>query len=283
MDQPDADQTRPSADPAALSPADLHFSPSTPDTDCAEGAPTAVRSRLALALDVDDAVVAIRLAADLAPWFGVAKVGLQLYGAAGPAIVQELIDQGMAVFVDLKLADIPTTVRKATRVLGALGASYVTLHAFTGLAMLRAGVEGLAAGAEAAGLDAPNSLAVTVLTSDDTAPAHILPARVGLAVEAGCSGVVCAADDLARVRELAPQLLTMVPGIRPGGAPAHDQARAATPGQAISSGADVLVLGRAVTEATDRRRAAAAVAAEVWAASMQSGAGSSHPRWQRAR
>ena len=106
-----------------------------------EAAPS-LRSRLALALDVDDAVEAQRLARELKGWFGVAKVGLELFSAAGPAVVQMLINDGYEVFLDLKMADIPTTVRKAANVLGALGVSYLTLHAFAGPAVLRAGVEG---------------------------------------------------------------------------------------------------------------------------------------------
>ena len=117
-----------------------------------EPVPRSVRGRLALALDVDDAVEAARLARQLRPWFGVAKVGLELFSAAGPEVVQSLIDNGYDVFLDLKMADIPTTVNRAARVLGALGVSYLTLHAFAGSAVLRAGVEGLAEGAEKAGL-----------------------------------------------------------------------------------------------------------------------------------
>src|SRR5579875_3004897 len=124
--------------------------------------PAALRRRLALALDVDDAVAAQRLAKELSPWFGIAKVGLELFSAAGPSVVQMLIDDGYDVFLDLKMADIPNTVRKAANVLGALGVSYLTLHAFAGPNVLRAGVEGLTEGAERAGLPVPKALAVTV-------------------------------------------------------------------------------------------------------------------------
>ncbi len=224
---------------------------------------TPLRSRLALALDVDDAVEAQRLARELRPWFGVAKVGLELFSAAGPGVVQMLIDDGYQVFLDLKMADIPTTVRKAARVLGALGVSYLTLHAFAGSAVLRAGVEGLTEGAERAGLEVPAVLAVTVLTSDADAPPHILSKRVAAAAEARCAGVVCAASDVAEAKEIAPRLLTVVPGLRPAGTPVHDQARAATPGQALANGADILVIGRAVTAAGDRPAAAAELVASL--------------------
>jgi orotidine-5'-phosphate decarboxylase len=226
-------------------------------------APPELRARLALALDVDDAVEAQRLAAQLSPWFGVAKVGLELFSAAGPQVVQMLIDDGYRVFLDLKMADIPTTVRKAARVLGALGVSYLTLHAFAGPAVLRAGVEGLTEGAERAGLPIPAALAVTVLTSDDEAPPHILGKRVAAAVEARCAGVVCAAADVKEAKQLAPRLLAVVPGLRPAGSPLHDQVRSATPAEAISAGADLLVIGRAVTAATDRTAAASKLVATL--------------------
>ncbi len=231
-----------------------------------EPVPPSVRSRLALALDVDDAVVAARLARQLRPWFGVAKVGLELFSAAGPSVVQLLIDEGYDVFVDLKMADIPTTVNRAARVLGALGASYLTLHAFPGPNVLRAGVEGLLEGAENAGLAPPAALAVTILTSDADAPPHILSKRVAAAVEARCAGVVCSTADVHEAKQLAPRLLAVVPGLRPAGAPVHDQVRAATPAEAIAAGADLLVIGRAVTAAPDREAAAAALTASLVAA-----------------
>ena len=114
-----------------------------------------MRARLAVALDVDDPVAALRLARELQPWFGVAKVGLELYSAAGPDIVGGLTDLGLDVFCDLKLHDIPTTVGRAARVIGALGARYLNFHAQGGVAMLTAGVDGFLAGAAEAGLDAP--------------------------------------------------------------------------------------------------------------------------------
>lgn len=222
-----------------------------------------VRRRLALVLDTDDMVEAHRLAVQMRPWFGVAKVGLELFSAAGPDVIADLRDLGYQVFLDLKLFDIPTTVNRATRVLGALGVEYLTLHATGGVDMLKAGVEGLYHGAEAAGLDVPVSLAVTVLTSDDSAPPHIVPNRVRVALEGGCGGLILAAGDLQTARELAPRLRRVVPGIRPAGSPIHDQARAATPQEAIANGADLLVIGRAVTQADDPIAAAAAIAAAI--------------------
>ncbi|HEV7722209.1 MAG TPA: orotidine-5'-phosphate decarboxylase [Iamia sp.] len=222
-----------------------------------------VRRRLALVLDCDDMVEATRLAREMQPWFGVAKVGLELYSAVGPDVIAPLREMGYEVFVDVKLHDIPTTVGRASRVLGALGASYVTMHAFGGREMLRAGDQGLLEGAAAAGLPEPTSLAVTILTSDAGAPPHILGKRLTAAMEAGCGGLVCAASDLEEARTIAPTMTRVVPGIRLAGDAVHDQARPATPGEAATAGADILVIGRTVTRAIDRRAAAAAVAAEV--------------------
>lgn len=216
-----------------------------------------LRRKLCLVLDVDDLEVARRLGQQLRPWFGVAKVGLELFSAAGPDAIETMVDLGYEVFADLKLHDIPTTVGRASRVLGSLGASYVTMHAFGGVDMLRAGVEGLATGAEQAGLDVPCALAVTILTSDGGAPPHVLPQRVTAAVEAGCGGIVCAVSDVAEARRIGPELTIVTPGIRLAGGATHDQARAATPQEAVDAGADLLVIGRAVTHAEDPVVAAA--------------------------
>lgn len=225
----------------------------------AAAAPDEVRARLAVALDVDDSVAALRLARELRPWFGVAKVGLELYSAAGPDVVGALVDLGYDVFADLKFHDIPTTVGRAARVVGALGATYLNFHAQGGLPMLQAGVEGFLAGAESAGLAAPIPLAVTILTSEADAPPDLLAARVQAALDAGCGGVVCAVTDVAAVKAQGPELVAVVPGIRPAGADVHDQARAGTPLEAVSAGADILVIGRAVTQADDPAGAAAAI------------------------
>jgi orotidine-5'-phosphate decarboxylase len=233
--------------------------------DLASGAPPDVRSRLALALDVDDVVDAGRLVRLLSPWFGVAKVGLELYTAAGPEAIESLVADGVAVFADLKLLDIPTTVEKAARVVGTLGATYLTVHTRAGVDHLRAGVQGFAAGARAVDLADPVVLGVTVLTSEPADP-DALAARLAVAVDAGAGGLVCAASDLPVARALASGLVTVVPGIRPAGVGADDQARPATPGTAIGAGADLLVIGRAVTRADDPAAAAAAIAAEVAAA-----------------
>ncbi len=227
------------------------------------GLDPAMRAKMALALDVDDLVEATRYARQLAPWFGVAKVGLELFAAAGPDAVGAMIDMGYDVFLDIKLHDIPTTVHKAASVAGALGVSYLTMHAHGGPAMLKAGVEGFTEGARQAGLPDPTALAITVLTSDADAPDHIVPARLRVAVEAGCGGIVCAASDLKDIREMAPRTLRVVPGIRAAGANRHDQPKAVTPAEALQAGADLLVIGRAVTEADDPAAAADALLGDI--------------------
>ena len=107
------------------------------------------------------------------------------------------------------------------------------------------------------------TLGVTVLTSDGGAPDHIVPQRVRVAAEAGCGGLVCAAKDLQDARTLAPRLIRVVPGIRPAGVASHDQANVATPGEAMAQGADVLVIGRAVTAADDPAAAAEGIVADL--------------------
>jgi orotidine-5'-phosphate decarboxylase len=241
----------------------------TPDDPGAPGGPPVAQldlddlpeqgpwDHLAIALDVDDVVVALRLAQELQPWFRVAKVGLELFSSAGPEVIGSLTGLGYDVFCDLKLHDIPTTVSKAARVIGSLGASYLTVHTAGGVDMVRGANEAFLAGAVGAGLPAPTLLGVTVLTSDpDTSQ---LRPRLQVALDAGCEGVVCAAPDLAEVLAAAPQLVTVVPGIRPDGSDHDDQARVATPRQAIEAGADLLVIGRAVTAADDPASAAAAI------------------------
>jgi orotidine-5'-phosphate decarboxylase len=221
------------------------------------------RGRLVLALDVDDLVPALRLARELKPWFGTMKVGFELYTAAGPEAITSLVDLGVDVFADLKLHDIPNTVGRAARVIGALGARYLTLHTAGGPAMVRAGVEGLREGAAGAEAPEPTALGVTVLTSEPEATARLLRQRVTAGLDGGCQGLVCGVPDIATVRQLAPRAVLATPGIRPEGAPADDQGRVATPRQAIAAGADLLVVGRPVTHADDPAAAAADLVASL--------------------
>jgi len=211
----------------------------------------AARDHLAIALDLPNLDEALQLAREVAPWFGVAKVGLELYSAAGPGAVEPLHDLGLRVFCDLKLHDIPTTVGRAARVLGRLGVSYLNFHAAGGVDMLRAGVEGVREGAQEAGRAVPVPLAVTVLTSDPDASAF--DGRLANAIESGCGGVVCSVQEIERVKRARKDFVTVVPGVRLEDGDTHDQARIGTPTQVAAAGADVLVVGRSVSAATDRR------------------------------
>jgi orotidine-5'-phosphate decarboxylase len=224
---------------------------------------TNARDRLAIALDTPDLDSAVSIAKAVQPHIGIAKVGLQLFSAAGHQAVRTMRDTGMNVFLDVKLHDIPNTVYGASKVLGSLGARYLTVHAAGGEAMLKAAMKGLSEGANEAGLPTPTVLAVTVLTSEPHASPELLNERLTAARAAGCGGVVCAATDLPLIKRAAPDILAVVPGIRPAGVPTHDQGRVATPGAAIHDGADILVIGRAVTAADDPAAAAEAIAGEV--------------------
>jgi orotidine-5'-phosphate decarboxylase len=225
-------------------------------------APPEVRDRLAMPLDVGDLDAALAMARTVAPWFGIAKVGYELYGEAGPEAFARLQELGFAVFCDLKLHDIPTTVERGAAALARHGVRFMNAHAAGGADMLRAFVAGAHEGAAGAGLEPPLTLAVTVLTSD--ADASPFDARLLTARKSGCDGVVCSGMELDRVR--AAGLRAMVPGVRPAGTAIDDQARVVTPGDAIARGADWIVVGRPVTRADDPAAAAAALAAEVGAA-----------------
>jgi len=228
-----------------------------------DNVPLEVKSRLALALDVDDFIDARRLAGSLFDFFGTVKVGLELYAAAGPDSVGVFTEAGFDVFCDLKLHDIPTTVHKAARVVGSVGARWVTAHAAGGEEMLKAAVDGLKEGAESVGLPTPGVLGVTVLTSDSIKNEEIILSRCETALKAGCEGIICAAPDLQATSSFSEKLIRVVPGLRLAGANSHDQVRVATPMEAISGGADILVIGRMVTEAENPIEASEELVSEL--------------------
>jgi orotidine-5'-phosphate decarboxylase len=232
--------------------------------------PSTAAGRIVAALDTADPARAEALAGALAPpRCGVLKVGLELFGAAGPDAVRRVAARA-PVFLDLKLHDIPNTVAGAVRALLPLRPAMLTLHAAGGAAMLRAARDA----AEAAGAARPVLLAVTVLTSLDAgalaetgaadAPEAQALRLARLAVENGADGLVCSPREAAAVRgALGAAPLLVVPGVRPAGSAAGDQARTATPAEAVAAGADWIVLGRPLTGAPDPAAAAAAVAAEL--------------------
>lgn len=225
---------------------------------------------LIAALDTGDVAQARAWAASVLPPCGMVKLGLEFFAANGPAGVQAL--GGVPLFLDLKFHDIPSTVAGAVRSVLALRPRLLTLHAAGGAAMLRAA----RAAAETAGEGRPRLLAVTVLTSLDAAalretgvadaPGAQVLRLARLALEAGADGLVCAPTEVARLRSaLGPAPLLVVPGIRPAGEAADDQARTLTPRAAAEAGADWLVVGRPITRAADPHAAAAGLAAEIGA------------------
>jgi len=223
-----------------------------------------MKPRAIVALDVPDSTGADALITRLGAGADFVKIGSELFTAAGPAFVRRMGDDRREVFLDLKWHDIPTTVRNAARAAAKLGVRLVTVHASGGRAMLEAAVEG--AGSTC------GVLAVTVLTSLDASAlgeawGRSIPRMedevlrlAELARSAGAHGIVCSGAEAAAVRaKYGNTLRLLIPGIRLPGGDAHDQARVVTPEAAVAAGASYLVLGRAVTAATDPREALATV------------------------
>ncbi len=221
------------------------------------------KDRLIVALDVPDLDRARSLADRLAGSVGMFKVGSELFTAAGPAVVRELVSRGERVFLDLKYHDIPNTVAGAVAAASRLGVSLLDVHALGGRAMLEAAVAALST-------DTTRLLAVTILTSHDEEGLRQVGVRTPiqeavrrlalLAYEAGAHGAVCSPHEVGLVREVCgPRFLILTPGIRPEGASRGDQSRAATPAAALAAGADYLVVGRPITQAPDPRAAAQAI------------------------
>jgi len=224
------------------------------------------RAPIAVALDAPDLDTAAYWADLVTPHVSTLKVGLELYLRFGPEAVASVRGpRGVDVFLDLKLHDIPATVAGAARAVARLHPDVLTVHAAGGPDVIRAAVEA-----------APSTMiaAVTLLTS--LGPADLdrigvtgpLPDAVRrlavLAVAAGARGLVCSPREVAAVRaEVGPDVTLITPGIRPPGAAAHDQARTATPEEALRAGADLLVIGRPITSAPDPGAAAAAIAAPL--------------------
>jgi orotidine-5'-phosphate decarboxylase len=243
-------------------------------------------SPIVLALDTPDLEEARAWAAAAGQAVAMVKVGLELFGAQGPAAVRALRADGHRVMLDLKLHDIPATVGRAVAALDPLDVDLLTVHASGGAAMLRAALQ--------AATGRTTVAAVTVLTSLDADDLGVLGfgqpdttterlARVALG--AGCRALVCSPLEVARLRALAGPGVTLVcPGVRPpgpeaagegtadrrgiatGGVTGDDQARVATPGAALAAGADLLVVGRPITRAADPAAAAGAISAEALAA-----------------
>ncbi len=219
-----------------------------------------------MALDTQDAMQAAELARRLAGTVDYVKVGMELFYAAGKTGYREVAEAGVPVFLDLKLHDIPNTVAQGLRSLMRLdpAPAIINVHATGGPAMMRAAAEAVNGRAKL--------IAVTLLTSlgEEDAAAVGLDAALGtndhvanlaeLARDCGLDGVVCSPHDLGLVRQACgPDFLTVVPGIRPAGSDAGDQKRIATPQAAQAAGADILVIGRPITQAENPIAAAAEI------------------------
>jgi len=228
---------------------------------------------IAVALDAPSLDTAARWANLVTPHVSTVKIGLELYLRYGPEAVASVRGaSNVAVFLDLKLNDIPATVAGAARSVARLRPELLTVHAVGGMAAVRAAVEA-----------APDTkiVAVTVLTSLSDADLERLGVAgpvgdavrrlAALAVEAGARGVVCSPREVAAVRtEVGPDITLITPGVRPAGSEANDQARIATPEEALRAGADLLVIGRPITGAADPGAAAAAIGASLRKVSVPS-------------
>ncbi len=224
------------------------------------------RAPIAVALDAPDLDSAARCASLVTPHVSALKIGLELYLRYGPSVVASVRGaSGAQIFLDLKLHDIPATVAGAARAVARLRPAMLTVHAAAGAAAITAAAEAI---------PATRIVAVTVLTSlgesdlDRIGIAGPVSGAVrrlaALAVEAGARGLVCSPHEVAAVRrEVGNDIMLITPGVRPAGADIHDQARVATPQEALRSGADLLVIGRPITGAADPGAAAAAIAASL--------------------
>jgi orotidine-5'-phosphate decarboxylase len=235
------------------------------------------RSSLIVALDFDSLNTALKFAKLLADQVGMFKIGSQLFTAAGPTAVKEISALGPGIFLDLKFHDIPNTVAGAVLSCAAMtGVQLVNVHALGGAAMLHAAAQAISAGVPM-GADRPRLLAVTVLTSMDQKairevgiggpPKTRVVKLAKLAKSAGVDGVVASVQEARAIRKACGRdFLIVTPGVRPKDNPSpnsDDQARTATPADAIKAGADFLVVGRPILAAADPRAAAQAIVEEI--------------------
>jgi len=237
------------------------------------------RSSLIVALDFDSLNAAVKFAQQVADLVGMFKIGSQLFTNAGPAAVREIQQLGAGVFLDLKFHDIPNTVAGAVLAAAAMpGLQLVNVHSLGGTAMLQAAAQAVSAGVPM-GADRARLLAVTILTSMDQKAIREVgiggppKARVlklaKLAQKAGVDGVVASVQEAKSIRKACGrEFLIVTPGVRPKSTSGKkdDQARTATPREAIKAGADFIVVGRPIIAAPDPRAAAQAIVDEIAAA-----------------
>jgi orotidine-5'-phosphate decarboxylase len=230
--------------------------------------------KVIVALDFADPAEAIALVDRLDRRQCAVKVGKELFVAAGPEPVRQIVERGFRVFLDLKFHDIPNTVARACEAATRLGVWMLNVHAAGGRSMLIAAREAVARVAALNDLPRPWLIAVTVLTSLEThdleeigfrmAPEAVALKLAHLALDCGLDGVVCSALEAPALRRaLGARAKLVTPGIRPGGGQAHDQARVATPESAMANGADYLVIGRPITQAADPLAALARINATL--------------------
>ncbi len=230
-------------------------------------------SKIYVALDTSEANQAVAWVKDLAPINPYFKIGLELYTAYGPTIVQEVQKHGGKVFLDLKFHDIPNTVAGAIRSSLRLGVEIFNVHCSGGSAMLAAAVKASKEESQRLSLPAPILLGVTVLTSMDDATLQELGYTrsvsaqvkhfVDLVTTADLDGVVCSPREIALVKGMNKNLKVLVPGIRPADAELGDQKRVTTPIEAVRAGADYLVIGRPITQAKDPQKALEKILEEI--------------------
>jgi len=246
---------------------DIPFEVSSTDSD--------IRDRIIVALDVDSASDALSIARELSGNIGAFKIGLQLFTSCGPAVVREIVESGVKVFLDLKFHDIPNTVANAAVEAARLGVWMFNVHAAGGRRMMEQTIDAVEDVCNRENLKRPLIIGVTVLTSSD----RNLLAETGvlsdvesqvvqlarLTSESGLDGVVASPHEVAAVRAAVPNpgFLTVTPGIRPISATQDDQKRVTTVGQALANGSDYIVIGRPIVAAADRRAALERIISEV--------------------
>ena len=233
------------------------------------------RKKICLALDVDDVDHAVHLASKLRDHVGIFKVGLELFSAAGPAVIGAIIEIGSPIFLDLKLHDIPNTVARTARLLTRLGVSMFNVHGAGGKEMVRAAVTAAQEEADRIGIDVPAVLVVTVLTSInqqilknqllvDTTVENAVSHYAAMAEAQGAAGVVASPHEIEIVRNSCRKdFLIVTPGVRPADAALGDQKRVTTPSQAITKGSDFVVIGRPILAAKDPVVAAESIVSEI--------------------
>ncbi|HMF54850.1 MAG TPA: orotidine-5'-phosphate decarboxylase [Pyrinomonadaceae bacterium] len=235
---------------------------------------TSMQDKLIIALDVESAREALNLFSRLRPFAGHFKIGSKLFTAAGPQVVREMAGAGARIFLDLKFHDIPAVTASACVEATRLGVSIFTVHATGGSEMMRRTAEAITEIAEREGVARPRAIGVTVLTSLDNNSLAEVGISYGteeqvrrltkLAFESGLDGVVASSHEVGLVREtVKDDFIIVVPGVRPAGVSHDDQKRVMTPAEALRTGADYLVIGRAIINAPDPEIAAQKIIDEM--------------------